>query len=937
MTKTPEEAVSNKFLNIGTTPSRKYSPLKIISNLPSSKTKKWTTKFTKFQRNNEKTKINISSPLNTTPNSQFQRSVSTKSLNDVNKIENIWEETFSKGNLKTASPVNKNSPYFGTTSTTDTLRTESLPKKYSPMKSAFSTNFDVNHFSKCDSSVANTPERFPISRTIPSKSKKSFINEKCALCNELISNKTIGERILELECKHLCHEECLSVSIDNLSGTSSLDFHNVFPECGKCFEEKGYVRQCIPQSEDLKDRLLSKILINTSASSPITFQSIETPIQTGFSPLTTPTNQVQSQVIFQQSPNSISQNSNQGLFNISLSEPPMKRFSLKKVDRENDLHSLKFSTINVGNEHQTAKSKRTSLLLSCLKDETSQFDTDIISTTTSHTNNPSNPENNQLPIIRSFFTQLLLVNFKDRLTDWQLDEEFGLLRIVDRLLVSFDNSIFKTCWCFLFSRVFVVVIATESSNTSSDSVLLETKLSDFLIFDNLRDINVQTINSSTLLISEKNIAPLASEKKIYLKQSLVNNASNILQKWISGLLDKEMIFNKNNITSTLKLPLILKNVNNEDDNESNTYTSLINPSRIMELSTLKRSSGSIFLRRSILVEKNNQKNNPTDTLLSMKTSVSSILSFKRKKPDELFVVLQLDFNKLRDRDYYTIVNSLKALNITLPLSKVCVVNQDGCILKSPFGVGDYLSVEDFKEWALLQSTNKMEPLSLRKELYPPVLISNIGIVVISNSAMKEESSCLMKDFSCFSKTGRHTPNQLKIKVGYLNVDYSSKIDELFEVDSWDCVLETICYSYNINFEEDDDRQTESILTDKYSFNNDSSFFEKPENNDGSSIITLEISTPIVTSTNTALPKSTPSLNKSINEDTSLEAFTNVNAENSLSSEVAPDNSEKSVLSKKTDMHGIVLNQIDRTIEDIRSYRITDVDSKEKKERLYNYI
>ena len=80
---------------------------------------------------------------------------------------------FSKGNLKTASPVNKNYLYFGTTSITDTLRIESLPKKYSPIKSTFSTNVDVNHFSKCDSSVENTPECFPISRTIPGKSKKT--------------------------------------------------------------------------------------------------------------------------------------------------------------------------------------------------------------------------------------------------------------------------------------------------------------------------------------------------------------------------------------------------------------------------------------------------------------------------------------------------------------------------------------------------------------------------------------------------------------------------------------------------------------------------------------------------------------------------------------------------------------------------------------------
>lgn len=940
MVKTPDELVTNKLVNINTTQSHKYSPHNIISNLPSSKTKKWTTKFIKPQRINEKRKkeiINISTPLETTLNPQFQRSISTQSLKDVYKIENMKEKTFNNGNLKTAYSLNDNLSQSRTPVSTSTLRINSTSDNYSPLKSSFSTSFTVEHLSKYDLSNQSTPGHYPISRSIPNRTKRSFIKEKCTLCNESISNKSIGERIMELECKHLCHEECLSVSIDNLSTTSSLDFHNSFPQCNKCFEEKGKVRKCIPKNEDLKDRLLSNILMNTSSSSPVTFQSIDTPAQTRFSALTTPVNQIQSQVIFQQSPNSVPHSTNQELFNISLSEPPMKRFSLNNFATNNNMHDLKLAELENSGKNQISRLRNDSFTLPCFSEGTNQLDTDVISAITTNTNTLSNLTNDQLPIIRSFFTQLLLENFRDELSDWQLDEEFGLLRIVDKLLVSYDNSNYDTSWCFLFSRVFVVATIDESSNTFSDNIISETKLKNLIIFDHLKDINVQTINSSTLLVSEKNNTSLFSEKKAYLKQSLINNTSNILQKWISGLLNKEMVFNEKNITSTLELPLIIKSKSTDDDNRE-TFASLINPTKIMELSSLKRSSGNIFLRRSIVVEKNNKMSNPADTLLSMKTSISSILSFKRERPDELFIVLQIDFNKLNeDNDCYIIVNSLKALTLALPQSKICVVNHNGFILKSYFSIKEHINIESFKEWAQLSPIKKFDPLLLRKELYPSVLTSNIGIVIMSNSVMKEESSCLMKNYSCFSKTGRHTPNELKIKIGYLNVDYSSKIEELFEVDTWDCVLETICYSYNISFEGEDDYGIDSMFSDRYSFNNDSIFFEKAENNDNKSIMTLHISTPIITNANISFYKSTNSLNKCTNNYINLGMPNNSAEETTLSSSSEPVISKEFLSSNTIEQDSMALNRIDKTIKDTQSHNITKIDGSKNDERFYDYI
>lgn len=940
MVKISEELITNKLMNTSTTQSHKYSPHNIISNLSSSRTSKWTTKFAKFQKINEKREkknINISTPLETTSNLQFQRSFSTKSLNDINKTENMKKITFSSENLKKTSSLSENLSQSKTSVVKGNLREDSVSKNYSPLESSFSSNFTVELSSKCDLSKPSTPRNLPISRSIPNRSKRSFIKEKCTLCNESISNKSIGERIMELECKHLCHEECLSVSIDNLSTTTSLNLHSLFPQCNKCFEEKGQVRKCIPKNEDLKDRLLSNILMNTSSSSPITFQSIDTPTQTGFSTFTTPINKVQSQFIFQQSPTSISQSSNQEIFNISLADPPMKKFSLGSFNTNNNIYNLQFATLENSKEDQIRESRNESFGLPCFDERIIHSNTDVVSDITTNHNTSLNLTKEQLPIIRSFFTQLLLENFRDNLSDWQLDEEFGLLRIVDKLLVSYDNSDYITSWCFLFSRTFVIAFVDEPSYISSDNIISETKLRNLIKFDNLKDINVQTIDSSTLLVSEHNNTSLFSEKKAYLKQSLINNSSNILQKWISGLLDNEMIFNEKNITSTLKLPLILKSKTTDDDN-SKTFTSLINPKKIIELSSLKRSSGNILLRRSILIEKNNQKNNAADTLLSMKTSISSIISFKREKPDELFIVLQVDFNKLNDNnDYYTIVNTLKALNLALPQSKLCIVNHNGYVLKSFFSINEHINVGCFKELVEVCSMRKFDPLLLKKELYPSTLNSNIGIVVISNSAMKEESSCLMKNYSCFNKIGRHTPNELKIKVGYLNIDYSSKIEELFEVNTWDCVLETICYSYNITFESDDNYGIDSMFSERYSFNNGSIFFEKTEDNDNKSIMTLHISTPVVTNPDTFFCKSAHSVNNCINNSASLGVSNNLTEKTRDSFNRGPNMSKEIPLSNTTDSYNIILNQIDKTIKDIQNHNTVKTEGAKKDKEFYEYI
>lgn len=923
MTKSPEEAAVYELTNIGNMQASNSSPHSTVNSSPSSRAKKWTTKFTKFQRGNEKKKKvppAISPPLQLNTPSIFQRSVSTKSLSDSFRTPTTEQNSLHDFPFRTSSLPRPTSHLY-TPHKIENPKTAPLSKYPNASQgSTFTANIGLKELSESDT-IPQRDSVFNHKTSLSTKNKRSLIKERCTLCNELISNKSNGERIIELDCKHICHEECLSVSMGNLSNTVSLDFHTVFPECSKCLEEKNQVRQCIPRNDDLKDRLLSHILIHNSASSPTSFQSIDTPLRSSQSPITTPTNQIRSQALFQHTPSSIVPS--QDLFNFPLAEPPAR-----KRQPNNIISNASAQNWRLSNNKIRGNSRDHSLYLPNLGRMTSNLDNDMISITTSNTNAIRKPESNQLPLIRSYFTQLLLENFKDTLIDWKVDEEFGLLRMVDKLLVSDDNSNFTTSWCFLFTKALIIVSSEEPTDTLSENVTLGVVLSNLQIFDHLETLNVNTVNPTTLEIS------YSSNSTLYLTESLSNNTSNIIQKWISGLLDKDLLFNETTITSSLQLPLILKNLGS-DSNSTSTFTSLVNSERMVELSSFQRGSGSVLIRRSFYVDSNSQNANPESTMLSMMTSISSILSLKREKPDELFVVLQIDFNKLKgDEDYYTIVNTFKALTMTIQYLKICVINSDGYILQFPVSGKEINDINTIKNWQHLPATSRMDPKSLKNKLYPGMITSNIGVIVISNSNMEEGRSGLLKDYSCFSKNGRHTPNELKVKVGYLNVDYSSKINELLEVDTWDCILETICYSYNISFEEDND--SDSIFLDRNTLSSQSIYQNNEDDDDKKSMITLQISSPIDINRSTVKHEFETAVTNDETENIDLSAL-NLSDEIPIIESTTPDELKINLLQKKRETYSVVLNQIDEAIQDIHSHETDDLDRLAIRKSFYNYL
>lgn len=124
----------------------------------------------------------------------------------------------------------------------------------------------------------------------PLKGKKKVLNNDfCTICKELLKTKSNGERIIELECGHQCHQECMLVSFDDISNSMILDYNQLFPICVDCQNNNSldngnkHITRCIPRNDEYKDDIIRKLLaIQSEERREITYPVRE------FSPLPTP-------------------------------------------------------------------------------------------------------------------------------------------------------------------------------------------------------------------------------------------------------------------------------------------------------------------------------------------------------------------------------------------------------------------------------------------------------------------------------------------------------------------------------------------------------------------------------------------------------------------------------------------------------------------------
>ncbi|CAR26809.1 ZYRO0C02002p [Zygosaccharomyces rouxii] len=758
----PEDNIIYQLTNIGASqqPSQQRSPLKTpkassagstpsrdgsITPSPSSRGKKWADRFAKFQRHSDK-----------------KRTAHSPSTNRGVSISPVVSQTL--------SPLGNSHG----------LRTSSLPRPPDTFE------FGLN--------LTPPPKMGPFShRRSNTSNKKSFLNEYCTVCDEPILNRGSGERIIELECGHISHQECLLVSFENSGGYSPNDFFSIFPPCTKCHNDKNIENRCIPKNAELKDRLISIFLINGSArrhSEPSTSptQQLQPPLVLNNFPtlqqtphISSPRGQMSSQAIPSAQNHALrTPDSILGGMRLASVPPKARKKSAPEIRREWPVP-------------QFQPSIRVSLVL--------QPDTKNYSVSTS--------DKLQLYVLRAHYIEILMKNFPT-LSDWQIDEEFGLLRLVDHLMMSRDGVDYNDCWCMLFEKALVVAPLADGVKTKQDGSL-NVKLKEFHVYKSVANVRVDTVESSVLKWTFPK-TEFSSWQEVYVTETLNTDASQVIQKWISALLDHEQEFNDKYFTSTLPLPPIMRN-DTQSSHLSTSLMGLITPTKMVELASNERSS--VIIRRGFkLSEEQGATLSATGSIQSAMTNISSILSLKRERPDELVVVLQLDFEKIRTKNNSLVIfNSLKALVLKFPDMKICIVDSGGFV-RTLGRTKDVIStVEDLEDAQKLSEGNRFEPIWLKNSLYPDTTLKGLGIAIVSNTPMDTQKSCLLKDYSCFTNEGRRRPRELKIKVGYLNLDYSDKVGELVELESWNNFLEALSYSFGLAFGDDDDDDVSSIEED----------------------------------------------------------------------------------------------------------------------------
>ncbi|CUS22547.1 LAQU0S06e00518g1_1 [Lachancea quebecensis] len=602
-------------------------------------------------------------------------------------------------------------------------------------------------------SAGVTPPRVkPFDHPSHSTSKKSYINEPCSLCLEFISCRTLGEKVVPLECGHLVHGECLVAYFD---GPTKYDINDMFPYCRKCENDV----RCLPSDLQLRDSCISRALISGSPRIR-RFKDV--------APRERLTDETPSGSI--SAPNKLL-----ALGDFRLNSIPARSRTNKNVK---DL-SLRLKSIS--NFRGSVVSGVSSVISSVSDFSVSQpRDSDCGMSVVDH--------KPPLAALRSYYTHLLMENFPKSLNGWEIDANFGLLRLVDRLMFSEDGKKYQDACCYLFTNALLIALV---SPTFDPKISAGIKLHTYVTYHPLSDTSVDSLNSSVLkctILSATPNAKLMHGSTLYLTETLDSSSSQVIEKWISALLNKEIIFSNSALTSTLPPPPMI-----EEETRRSLMVELPGAFSLNLDVSEHIDDNEAIVRRSTLIS-NNQ---------SRRTTITSLLSLKRSRPTLLALVLQLDPLRLRDTELIGLVNSLTALTFKIKDARLCLVDLEGRIISQGLVREQLLAVKNLKSIVGDQNRVVFDPVNFKNEF----IWENedrLGIAVVSNTLLESGKSCLFMNYKSFAGYNRTRPHELKIHIGFLNVDYTDRIAELVEVASVHDVLETLCYGFNLSFEDEED-------------------------------------------------------------------------------------------------------------------------------------
>ncbi|QEU59319.1 Ste5 [Kluyveromyces lactis] len=587
-------------------------------------------------------------------------------------------------------------------------------------------------------------------KPIRKNGNKSWKNERCCICGDLCSFKGSNEKVIPLECNHMCHEDCLMVSLRPLPHKSNL--YDVLPKCDICS------MSCIPGQEDMRQKVRSHLLTlpddgESVGLGPYKPQENYERIKLCDADLLPKHSGNDETFPYLQTTKTTARNNDIRLsFAFSLKPGKTVTPSLRDSIRLHRSRSIKRRS----NFRGSTVSGLSSIVSSSSKDDC------------------------QLPSLhvqRQYFIQAFLNSFNE-VKPWEIDSKYGLLRLIDNFLISLDGITFQHHVCYLFSEYLLVC---RPSPTTSANVL---QFSSYRCFQLNNPPELDLLDATTLESKS------SSGERILIKPYGLDTKA--LEKWITALFDLTLPFGNYDFTS-IKVPEFVACIPSAND------------------------TGTIIVRRQSTLNETLIPKKIRDS--SVLTSISSILSIKRATPNELNLVLQLDGRKTNEDNIISIKNVILALTWKFSTFNCCLVDVDGMVINC----GTANDVLNSLSGPIKSNSNQPFSPDLLHELWyrqKQKICKNVGVVVLSNSTMENGKSCLFSDYRIFADAGKRHPNELKIKVGFLNVDYSDNIKELVEIQDWNELLEAVAYSFNLSFDDDLD-SSDCVSTSSSDFEVDS--------------------------------------------------------------------------------------------------------------------
>lgn len=623
--------------------------------------------------------------------------------------------------------------------------------------------------------------------------RKLAKENKCSICDlklDTLYNVQDNERIVELRCGHMTHEECLvmelelNLSVDQavLNDKSTIIEH--LPLCPLCPSHLN--TKTIPKDDNLLTQMFTRLITSTFKNSSknhllnSTTLTMPTPLTPKFPDSfkfdeTDPSTSSFYPSLHQSTIDKIVKEENIDTRNI-LSCLNGDNYGIissvpdRNVENDNEsINKLKPLKSSFYKKHSKKPSRGsfvsgTSAIVSSVRNETP-------------TNETYGSWNGKFPnnlIKQEFIDDLITLSTKGIIKDYEdsdfmLTNEFikslGKFRIVDKfnLLDSHSKSELNITenYCFLF-----------------DHMLLMFNLFDY-------KFKLISISLSTFIdISEPGCLILKASKNAELFYKLIFNSNELEMKWRGALTDMKQHIDNDLVTSTLK---------------SNEFDDIIES----ELSDSRTDIETIGTLQSYIGE-DGYRRLPTGVCPRFYEGTINSLVFKEKPTNAIIVLNQTNYIPSSVTAIKNIFKSLSmiGINIKLILCSTSTLSMKSKVLDNcELNKNESQKINDLFMSKIDVYQEKLEERdfsNMKEDTVIEIMNDYIGAcnnkdrvttMIISNSSLKDISSL-------------QTATSLLVEIG-LDARKKSNREDVADLASWDDIMEVICVYCGLEFDESD--------------------------------------------------------------------------------------------------------------------------------------